>query len=244
MQIYTYFHKQQKVFPLPKSVNLIILPTFSDILINNAGIMAPPERLTTSDNFEIQLGTNHLAHFALTGQLLPSLRRSTCSPRVVNVSSIAAKEGAMDFDDLNWNKSYSAWNGYRASKLANLLFTAEFVKRADLGNWGVTCISAHPGVAKTDLISNGPRDDTLVGKVINVANYVMSHPVEKAALPSIYAAVSPDAEKGGYYGPNGWFEMKGEVAKAFVPEKAKDPASAKRLWEESEKLTGVSWPAN
>ncbi|XP_021966972.1 short-chain dehydrogenase TIC 32, chloroplastic isoform X2 [Folsomia candida] len=213
-----------------------------DILVNNAGVMGPPTRLETSDHFEIQFGTNNLSHFALTGLLLPSLRRST-SPRVVNVSSIAAKSAKpLNFDNLNWTESYDPWLAYKVSKLINLLFTLELQRRSDLGSWGVTAISAHPGVAKTDLIANGPGNDTWVGRLINFLSYFLAHSGERGALPQIYAAVSPDAEKNGYYGPNGWFEMKGDVTQVPIPELGKDAEVAEKLWEVCEELTDVHWP--
>jgi NAD(P)-dependent dehydrogenase (short-subunit alcohol dehydrogenase family) len=118
-----------------------------DILVNNAGVMAPPKRETTSDGFEIQFGTNHLAHFALTAHLLPSLRKSA-SPRVVNVSSGAAKQGSINFNDIQYEKSYPAWRVYAQSKVANLLFTKELQRRSDEAQWGLTVVAAHPGYSR------------------------------------------------------------------------------------------------
>jgi NAD(P)-dependent dehydrogenase (short-subunit alcohol dehydrogenase family) len=139
--------------PFKMFVSFYFIP---DILINNAGVMAPPTRTTTCDNFELQMGTNHFSHFALTGQLLPSLRRSTYPARVVNVSSIAARSGKIHLEDLNWTKSYSPWPSYSQSKLANLLFTFELQRKSDEQGWGFICVAAHPGISSTELIGNGP----------------------------------------------------------------------------------------
>jgi len=211
-----------------------------DIIVCNAGVMAIPTRQTTVDGFELQLGTNHLSHFALVGQLLPSLKRSK-SPRIVSVSSMAARSaGSVNFDDLNWEKSYSAWPAYNLSKLANLLFTFEMQKRSDENGWGLTALAAHPGLSDTDLVSNGPGTN-LSGRIINCMKPFLWQSAEKGALPILYAATSPQAQKGGYYGPNGFFEMKGEVSESKVPVLAKDQAVSKRFWEESEKMTQVHW---
>lgn len=203
--------------------------------------MTPPNRLTTSDNFEIQLGTNHLAHFALTGQLLPSLRRSS-SPRVVNVSSLMARWGKINFNDMQFAKSYSATGGYGQSKLANLLFSLELQNRSDQNGWGLTVVSAHPGFSDTGLVDNGPGT-TFLGRFTNaVMKPLFSQTSARGALPQLYAATSPAVEKNGYYGPNGFYEMKGDVAPAWVPPFAKDKDMAKRFWDESEKLTNFKWP--
>jgi NAD(P)-dependent dehydrogenase (short-subunit alcohol dehydrogenase family) len=213
-----------------------------DILVNNAGVMAPPKRETTSDGFEIQFGTNHLGHFALTSLLLPSLRRSS-SPRVVNVSSIAAKQGKIFFEDIQAEKSYRAWNYYSQSKLCNLLFTFELQRRSDEGKWGLKAIAAHPGVSRSDLMANGPGDYSLVGIMSSIfVKPFFSQSCEEGALPQLFAATSNEAEAGGYYGSQGFLEMSGPVGPAFVPGPAKDTEAAKKLWEMSVSLTGVQWP--
>jgi len=214
-----------------------------DILVNNAGVMAPPKRETTADGFELQLGTNHLSHFALTALLLPLLRKSE-SPRVVTVSSIAARQGKICFDDLQSEKSYFPWPIYGQSKLANILFTFELQRRSDEGKWGIRAVAAHPGFSRTELVSNGPGDRSFSGVVTNyLLKPVFSQSVEDGALPQLYAATCPDAEPGGYYGPQGFLEMRGTVGPVTPPANAKNLETAKRLWEESEKLTNVSWPS-
>jgi NAD(P)-dependent dehydrogenase (short-subunit alcohol dehydrogenase family) len=205
-----------------------------DLLVNNAGVMAPPRRRTTADGFELQLGTNHLGHFALTLQLLPLLRRGR-GPRVVNVSSGAAAWGTMRFDDLQWEKRYNGWRAYSQSKLANLLFTFELQRRSDLSAWGVMSNAAHPGYARTELIPNGPGSSFL-GTLF--APFVSQSPAQ-GALPQLFAATSPDAKGGGYYGPAHRFHMVGPPVPVRAPGRAHDLAAAARLWEVSEQLTQV-----
>jgi len=212
-----------------------------DILVNNAGVMAPPRRKTTEDGFELQFGTNHLAHFALTGHLLPLLRRGKQS-RVVTVSSLMHRMGAdIHFDDLQWTRKYNANGAYAQSKLANLLFALELQRLSDAHGWGLMSNAAHPGGSKTDLIANGIGADTLAGKISSRVVGLLGQSAAQGALPTLYAATSPNAEPGGYYGPNGFFEMKGAVDSAFISAKANDAELAHRLWEISEKLTGVQW---
>ncbi|MBB6146435.1 NAD(P)-dependent dehydrogenase (short-subunit alcohol dehydrogenase family) [Silvibacterium bohemicum] len=212
-----------------------------DLLINNAGVMAPPTRKTTADGFELQFGTNHLAHFALTAKLLPALRRAS-RPRVTNVSSLAHRAGAkILFDNLQAEHGYKPWPFYQQSKLANMLFTFEMQRRSDAAGWGLLVDAAHPGFARTDLIANGPGANSLQAKGSRILSRFLSHDSLGGALPTLYAAASPDASPNGYYGPNGFYEMKGPVAPAYIAPRAKDAASAKRLWEISEKLTGVRW---
>lgn len=209
-----------------------------DVLVNNAGIMTPPERKTTSDGFEVQMGTNHLAHFALTALLLPALKRAD-SPRVVTVSSNLAHTGKIHFDDLQWEKQkYNGLLSYSQSKLANLLFSFELQRLSDLKGWGIMSVAAHPGVARTDLIANGPGDVNFLQKLVMP---IMSHDAAAGALPTLLAATSPQAEKAGFYGPQGCLEMKGAPGPAKIPCKVKDEESAKKLWEVSCELTGVSW---
>jgi NAD(P)-dependent dehydrogenase (short-subunit alcohol dehydrogenase family) len=210
-----------------------------DLLVNNAGVMAPPQRETTSDGFELQFGTNHLGHFALTGRLLPLLRAGK-APRVTTVSSGAHHTGKIDFDDLQRAKRYSPWLAYSQSKLANLLFAFELQRRSDQGGWGLMSNAAHPGYARTDLIANGPGLNSLSSRVgsLLVAPWASQSPAD-GALPQLFAATSPDAKPAGYYGPGQLFELVGPPAPARISHAAQDPDVAKRLWEVSEALTHV-----
>ena len=211
-----------------------------DLLINNAGVMDLPTRGLTEDGFEIQFGTNHLSHFALTGWLLPLLR-SARSARVVNVSSLAHRGGEIDFDNLQAERSYRSWSAYQQSKLANLLFTFELQRRSDTHGWGLMSNAAHPGYARTDLIANGPGTKGVRGMLSKILR-PLSHSAADGALPTLFAATSVEAERMGYYGPKGFYELKGPVAPAYVAPQARDETSARKLWEVSEKLTGVECP--
>jgi NAD(P)-dependent dehydrogenase (short-subunit alcohol dehydrogenase family) len=209
-----------------------------DLLVNNAGVMAPAQRKLTQDGFELQLGTNHLGHFALTGRLLQLLRRAP-TPRVVTVSSTAHKGGRIDFDDLQCERSYHPFGAYRQSKLANLLFSFELDRRSVAGHWGIVSVAAHPGYARTELIANGPEGrgplklmDTLLGPLF-------AQTAAEAARASLFAATAPDAARMGYYGPTRLGEMFGPVGQAFIASRARDEQVAQRLWAESVKLTGV-----
>jgi NAD(P)-dependent dehydrogenase (short-subunit alcohol dehydrogenase family) len=214
-----------------------------DILINNAAIMANPKRQTTADGFELQFGTNYLSHFALTGRLLPLILKSQ-SPRVVQVSSGAHKMGKnkIDFDDLQSERGYSPWNTYCQSKLAMLTFALELQRRSDAHGWGIRSNAAHPGFSRTDLIANGPGANSLQSRMGKLVGRFLSQSAAEGALPTLYAATDPDAQPAGYYGPRDRFEMRGPVANAVIGKAAKDQAAARRLWEVSEQLTGVSWP--
>ena len=212
-----------------------------DLLINNAGVMDLPGRRLTEDGFEMQFGTNHLSHFALTGLLLPVLH-SAEAPRVVNVSSLAHRGGKIDFDDLQAERKYRSWPAYQQSKLANLLFTFELQRRSDSNGWGLMSNAAHPGYARTDLIPNGPGTGGLKGAGAKLVGSFMSHSAAAGALPTLFAATSSAAMPMGYYGPNGFYELKGPVAPAKVLPQAKDETVARKLWEVSERLTGVRWP--
>ena len=208
-----------------------------DILVNNAGVMMPPTRKTTVDGFELQLGTNHLGHFALTAQLLPLL----AGGRVVTVSSIAHRTGAIHFDDLQLERGYTPTRAYNQSKLANLLFAFELQRRSDRAGWGLTSIAAHPGVSSTDLIQNG-----MEGITASVSRFVVGifgHSPAAGALPQIYAATSPAAKAGAYYGPDGFMEITGAPGIAQAKPQARDKAAAARLWSISEELTDVRFPA-
>ena len=211
-----------------------------DLLINNAGVMDLPERRLTADGFEMQFGTNHLSHFALTGWLLSLLRIPT-SARVVNVSSLAHRGGKIDFDNLQGELGYRRWSAYQQSKLANLLFTFELQRRSDSHGWGLMSNAAHPGYARTDLIANGSGTKGVRGALSKILR-PLSQSAADGALPTLFGATALEAEPMGYYGPNGFYELKGPVAPAYVAPQARDEGSARKLWEVSEKLTGVEWP--
>jgi NAD(P)-dependent dehydrogenase (short-subunit alcohol dehydrogenase family) len=214
-----------------------------DLLINNAGVMDLPTRRLTEDGFELQFGTNHLSHFALTGLLLPLLRTAQ-APRVVNVSSLAHRGGRIDFDNLQGERKYRPWAAYQQSKLANLLFTFELQRRSDAHGWRVMSNAAHPGYARTDLIPNGPGGGGLKGLGAKILGSFMSHSAAAGAEPTLFAATSAQAAPLGYYGPSGLYELKGDVAPAKVFPQANDETVARKLWEVSERLTGVKWPAS
>ena len=214
-----------------------------DLLVNNAGVMTPPDRRLTADGFELQFGTNHLGHFALTGRLLPLLRRGA-TPRVVTVSSGAHHVGRIDFDNLQWERRYSPFIAYGASKLANLMFALELQRRSEVAGWGLMSLAAHPGYARTDLIANGPGLDSWMSKIgRTLIEPWASQSAAAGALPQLFAATSPDAVGGGYYGPSRLMELVGPPGPARVAQRARDRATAKRLWEVSEQLTGVDFGA-
>ena len=211
-----------------------------DLLINNAGVMALPKRQTTADGFEMQFGTNYLGHYALTAHLLPLLRRGN-QPRVVNLSSLAHRSGAIDFDDLQGAKSYNPFKAYCQSKLAMLIFALELQRRSNAAGWGLLSNAAHPGYALTDLIANGPGTRGLLGQLGKILQPFASHSAAEGALPTLFAATSPEAQPGGYYGPNWFYELKGPPEPAKIMPQAKDAAAAARLWDTSAALTCVSF---
>jgi NAD(P)-dependent dehydrogenase (short-subunit alcohol dehydrogenase family) len=205
-----------------------------DILINNAGIMAVPQRKTV-DGFESQIGTNHLGHFALTNLLLPHI-----TDRVVTVSSGMHRAGKMQLDDLNWERGrYSRWRVYGQSKLANLLFTLELQRRLDAAGSPVRAVAAHPGFASTDLQSHtGSR---LNSTFLSVGNRLFAQSGDMGALPTLYAATQ-DVPGGAYVGPDGFGEQRGHPTLVGRSKAAQDADTARRLWDLSEELTGVRWP--
>lgn len=208
-----------------------------DLLINNAGVMTPPKRLATSDGFELQLGTNHLGHFALTAGLLSLLRNGT-APRVVSVSSVAARQGAIKFEDLNAERQYNPMAVYGQSKLACLMFAFELQRQSDAKGWGLTSVAAHPGITRTDLLINGAGASSLPGRVRRFVP-ILFQPAWQGALPILFAATSPDAKAGAYYGPDKMGETRGYPALSNIPPQARDEAIAKRLWQVSEDLSGL-----
>lgn len=206
-----------------------------DLLINNAGVMVPPERKETEDGFELQFGTNYLGHFALTRELLPLLREANHG-RVVSLSSVAARSGAIDFDNLNAESGYNAMRAYSQSKLACLIFGLELQRLSAANRWGVTSVVAHPGIARTDLLHNGPGRRSTFGLARSLL-WFLFQPAAQGALPTLFAATSSEAQPGGYYGPHGWGETRGYPAPARIPPAALDEGVARRLWETSEALT-------
>jgi NAD(P)-dependent dehydrogenase (short-subunit alcohol dehydrogenase family) len=222
------------------AARLLAARTGLDLLINNAGVMAPPRRTITRDGFELQLGTNYLGHFALTARLLPLLRQGR-DARVISLSSIAHRSGKIHFDDLQFERRYQAWPAYQQSKLAMLMFALELQRRSDANGWGLKSIAAHPGFARTELIAKGPGGGGPFGLFVSLLTPAFSHSAADGALPTLLAATAPNAVKGGYYGPAGFYEMKGPPKPAQIMPQAKDAAAAKRLWEVSEALTKVSF---
>ncbi|HVI75126.1 MAG TPA: oxidoreductase [Anaeromyxobacteraceae bacterium] len=203
-----------------------------DLLVANAGVMVPPLG-RTKQGFELQLGTNHLGHFALVGRLLPLVLR-TGGARVVVVSSAAQNFGRIDRDDLNWERRpYRAWAAYSQSKLANELFALELHRRLWAAGSRVRVTSAHPGFTATDLQRTSPAS--------RLFNPIFGMKPEDGALPTLRAATDPAAASGTYWGPRGLFEMRGPPAPARICARAQDPSLAAWLWDESEKLTSVSF---
>jgi NAD(P)-dependent dehydrogenase (short-subunit alcohol dehydrogenase family) len=215
-----------------------------DVLINNAGVMALP-LCRTDDGFEMQIGTNHLGPFALTGLLLPHLLGKP-GARVVNVSSTMHKIGRVHVDDLNYERrKYSKWPAYGQSKLANLYFTYELQRRLDAAGKSDQLITAacHPGYASTNLQSAGPRmaGSKFMENAAALLTRVMSQPAAMGALPTIYAAVHPAVEPAGYYGPDGFQELWGHPKKVPSTSRSHDAGVASALWDVSADLTGVRW---
>ncbi len=213
-----------------------------DLLINNAGVMTPPQRQETSDGFELQFGTNYLSHFALTAGLLPLLRAAE-RPRVVTLSSVAARGGMIDFADLDARKDYRAGAVYAQSKLACLMFAFELQRRSLAGDWGIESIGAHPGVTRTDLILNGSGANSVNGWVRQHLPFLFQ-PSWQGALPTLFAATSPLAKGGHYYGPDRLSETRGYPVEARIPPRALDGSGAARLWDVSQQLTGVRFEPN
>ena len=201
-----------------------------DILINNAGVMAPPLS-RTKDGFEMQFGTNHLGHFALTGLLLDALEKAD-APRIVTVSSVAHKLGRIYFDNLNAENGYFRWTYYGQSKLANLIFSRELHRRLREKGSKISAIAVHPGYSDTNLQS---------GTAFAVFNRFFAQPQRMGCYPSVFAATSSDAHSGEYYGPNGFMEMAGYPAAAQMRKLARNEEVAQRLWQVSEKLTGIHY---
>ncbi|HZC27534.1 MAG TPA: oxidoreductase [Actinopolymorphaceae bacterium] len=213
-----------------------------DLLVNNAGIMGIPRQLT-ADDFEMQLGTNHLGHFALTGLLMPTLTAAP-APRVVTVSSQMHAVGTIDFDDLMSERRYGPWRAYGQSKLANLLFTFELQRWAGRANAPLTSVASHPGYAATNLLSNtaSARRQVWMRRASAAVTRLVARPAALGALPSLYAATMPDVSGGEFFGPRAFGGSRGFPTRIRAVSKAYDEATAVRLWERSEALTGVEYP--
>ena len=214
--------------------------TSLDLLINNAAVMTPPRRKVTADGFELQFGTNYLGHFALTAQLLPLLRKGT-QPRVVNLSSVAARNGRINFEDLQSSAGYRPLPVYSDSKLASLMFALELQRRSDAAGWGLTSTAAHPGISRTDLVPNGAGRFSIFG-LVRTLLWFLFQPAAQGALPTLFAATSPQARAGAYYGPDKLNETRGYPTVAKIPQQALDVEAARQLWDVSAKLTGASFP--
>jgi len=215
-----------------------------DLLLNNAGVMMPPTRMTTADDFELQLGSNFLGPFALTMRLLPLLLAAEGSPRVVTMASGMANFGRIRFDDPQWTRRYSPTRAYAQSKLADLLFARHLAKVATRHGWHVASIAAHPGYTRTNLQTAGaslgrdkPRRAPGTGLPL-----LPSQGVEHGTEPMLYAATSVDAVNGGYYGPNGFMELVGPTRVARLNRRMRDDATGARLWALAEELTDTHLP--
>lgn len=209
-----------------------------DLLCNNAGVMALPA-CTTADGFEMQLGTNHLGHFALTAQLLDRLLAAPAA-RIVTVSSTMHRPGRLRWEDLQLQRSYGKWRAYAQSKLANLLFAFELDRRLRRAGARAISVAAHPGYAATNLVSVGPRmaGARTFERLAAIGNRILAQDAAAGALPTLYAAVAPGVDGGDYIGPGGPFELRGPPKRVRPSMRARSEADAARLWEVSESLTG------
>jgi NAD(P)-dependent dehydrogenase (short-subunit alcohol dehydrogenase family) len=223
---------------------LLAAGTPVDVLINNAGVMAPTARMTTADGFELQFGSNYLGPFALTVRLLP-LVLAASAPRVVTMSSGMANFGRIHFDDLQWEGRYRPNLSYAQSKLADLLMTRHLAAIATQRDWNLISNAAHPGFTRTNLQTAGASlgRDKPRRTIYNSLHILPSQGVETGTEPLLYAATSPGAVNGGYYGPGAWFGLVGPTTTVRIPRSARDDATAARLWAEAERLTGVALPA-
>ncbi len=215
------------------------------LLINNAGVMTPPDRQTTADGFELQFGTNHLGHFALVAHVLPLLRAGRA--RVVSQISVAANQGAINWPDLNWEHSYRGMRAYSQSKIAFGLFGLELSRRSRDGGWDITSYLAHPGVAPTNLLAArselGRDRPTAARRLIGALSRrgILFGTADSAGLPALYAATSPDARDGGFYGPSGPGHVGGPPAEQKLYSRLQSEDDARRIWETSEELTKMSF---
>jgi NAD(P)-dependent dehydrogenase (short-subunit alcohol dehydrogenase family) len=208
-----------------------------DVLLNNAGVMMTPQR-TTKQGFELQFGTNHLGHFALTGLLFDALKAGN-DPRVVTVSSGLHKAGSIDFDDLMREKSYTPTAAYAQSKFANILFGLELQRRVEAAGLPVRSLMAHPGYSSTNLQTSGPTGPMKFA--MRIGNVLLAQSAAMGALGEVRAAVDPGVAGGQYYGPTGLAENRGHPGLVLPKKEAQDPEAARKLWEASEELTGVKY---
>jgi len=224
-----------------------------DVLIDNAGVMAPPKRLETKDGFELQFGTNVLGHFALTGLLFPAIELAVTGsgaqlpqpPRVVILASIAHKRGRLDFNDLQSSQAYGPMKAYQQTKLADLMLAFELDRRLKAKGSPIQSIAAHPGVANTNLFQVGDFNpvEKAIRRVMGPLIGALLNTDFEGAVPTIYAATAAEARAGGYYGPQGFQEMRGgDAGEAIVVPQANDVSAAARLWTICEELTGVAFP--
>jgi NAD(P)-dependent dehydrogenase (short-subunit alcohol dehydrogenase family) len=218
-----------------------------DILINNAGVMTPPTRQITSDGFELQFGTNYLGHFALVAHILPLLQAGKA--RVTTQSSVGSRDGAFNWDDLQSEQKYAPMRAYNQSKLGITLFALELQRRSVASGWGITSNVAHPGITPSNLLAAHPEmgraGDTPAVRMIRrlARGGVFAHTVDEAVLPALYAATNPEARGGLFYGPSGFGHLAGAPAEQKLYKPATNDADARRIWELSELLAGVTFPA-
>jgi len=218
-----------------------------DILVNNAGVMNPPSRLVTQDGLELQFGTNHLGHFALVAHLMPLLRAGRA--RVTTMTSFGARHGRIAWDDLQSERSYKPMRAYNQSKLANMLFGLELDRRSRAGGWGITSNLTHPGLTSTNLQASGPNlgrkgesGMARMFKRLSRSGFLVQT-VAGGLLPALYAATSPQAKGGTFYGPGGFAHLTGAPVEQEVYQSARSEADARRIWEVSELLAQVEFAA-
>ncbi|MFI7550095.1 SDR family oxidoreductase [Micromonospora sediminimaris] len=216
-----------------------------NILINNAGVMNPPTRQLTKDGFELQFGTSHLGHFALTQGLLPLLRQGRA--RVTHQTSVAARSGAINWDDINWERGYETMKAYAQSKIAVGLFARELHNRSAAAGWGITSNLSHPGVSPTNLLAAQPgmgraKDTTSVRMIRLMSRLGVAGTVSSAALPALLAATGPDSHGGQFFGPKGFGDVGGAPAQRELWAPLRSDDDARRLWEVSERLIGTAIP--
>jgi len=214
------------------------------LLLNNAGVMTPPERQVTTDGFELQFATNHLGHFALVAHLLPSLRAGQA--RVTSQLSVAAARGQIRWDDLSFSREYDGMQAYSQSKVAQGLFALELHRRSLAQGWGITSNIAHPGVAPTNLLAARPElgrsQDTSARRVVRLMSRIgLVGTVESAGMSALHAATSPDARGGRFYGPRGLGHLAGKPAEQKTYKPLQDLEDAQRVWAVSEELSGVGF---
>lgn len=213
-----------------------------DLLLNNAGVMAPPVRTTTVDGFELQFGTNVLGHLALTVRLLPALLAAP-APRVVTMSSGMAHFGRVHWDDLQAERTYRPFRAYSQSKLADLMLARHLARVADERSLPLRSLAEHPGVTRTNLQTAGPSLGAARPRTVPLPRFGLTQEPQRGAEPLLFAAADPAAEQGAYYGPTGFLEFVGPIGTARVPRRARDAAAAARLWDVAEQLTGVTLAA-